>query len=100
MDSVGLGQSFKEECENCERLRREVDALEYRVLGLKDGLEERDKLKAQIEVLKKKLFSLSSLNVKYPAEIDALERRVDELEDEKQDILDNPEQHFDWGDLD
>ena len=55
MDSVGLGQSFKEECENCKKLK---------------------------------------------AEIDALESRVDELEDEKQDVLDNPEAHFDWGDLD
>ena len=77
MDSVGLGQSFKErkiECENCE------------------------KLEAQIEVLKKKLFSLSSLNVKYPAEIDALERRVDELEDEKQAIIDDPEPPYNWRD--
>ena len=65
------------ECENCERLRREVDALEYRVLGLKDGLEERDKLKA---------------------EIDALESRVDELEEEKQAIIDDPEPPYNWRD--
>ena len=69
------------ECENCERLRREVDALEYRVLGLKDGLEERDKLKA---------------------EVDALERRNEELEDELQGIKDDPSVLMeDWsGDLD
>ena len=69
MDSVGLGQSFKEECENCKRLELEVARF------------------------------LSDL-CKAGEEISALESRVDELEDEKQDIMDNPEQHFDWGDLD
>ena len=43
---------------------------------------------------------LTARCMQYALEIDALESRVDELEDEKQDILDNPEAHFDWGDLD
>ena len=37
-------------------------------------------------------------NLEY--EIDCLRSQITELEDEKQDILDNPEAYFDWGDLD
>ena len=31
MDSVGLGQSFKEECENCKKLQTEVDYLKSEI---------------------------------------------------------------------
>jgi len=72
MDSVGLGQS-QEEVKTEARKNRMA-----------------------CENCKK----LTARCMQYALEIDALESRVDELEDEKQDILDNPEAHFDWGDLD
>ena len=67
MDSLGLGQSFKESkpfCENCLKLARKCLA--------------------------------------YQGEIDALERRNEELEDELQGIKDDPSVLMeDWsGDLD
>ena len=63
MDSVGLGNSFKESkpfCENCLKLARKCLA--------------------------------------YQGEIDALESRVDELEEEKQAIIDDPEPPYNWRD--
>ena len=71
MDSVGLGQSFKEECENCKKLQTEVDYL-----------------KSEIATIGVVLCNA--------------ETRIDELEDEKQAIIDDPSVLMeDWsGDLD
>ena len=81
MDSLGLGQSFKESkmvCENCEKLELEVVKLEGVIID--------------------KGFEI----LHYKTEIDALERRNEELEDELQGIKDDPSVLMeDWsGDLD
>ena len=67
MDSVGLGQSFKEECENCKKLQTEVDYL-----------------KSEIATIGVVLCNA--------------ETRIDEFEDEKQAIIDDPEPPYNWRD--
>ena len=83
MDSVGLGQSFKE--------RKMVGEKEETFYVSCNPYEE----ETYCVSCKRKIILINELK----AEVDALESRVDELEEEKQDIMDNPEQHFDWGDL-
>ena len=100
MDSVGLGQSFKEECEKFRCVDCGVEFIPYQTDESDGGYINRVCPNCYLisETQQEKCWNCKKLK----AEIDALERRNEELEDELQGIKDDPSVLMeDWsGDLD
>jgi len=73
MDSLGLGQSFKEECENCKKTEEDNENLEYEI----------DSLRSQITELEDEL---SGVRYRKNDEISNLQYDISRLESDKADL--------------